>query len=222
MSMLMGARGVGALLGPLAGGRWAQHRESRLRTGILVGFFVACAGYVSLGMCTSFAIALLSVMAAHAGTSTNWVFSSTLLQIHTEDRFRGRVFSADYGLCMLAISASSYLAGIALDFRRWVAHAPPRNVPKCSTMPGNTSLDFHKPLPAPLAPDCKTLLHLRAALAAVGKLGDALLFGQTSDGGRLALHVLSGGHISKFYCGSLAECEEILEAVRGAAESALE
>jgi predicted MFS family arabinose efflux permease len=126
MSMLMGARGVGALLGPLAGGRWAQHRESRLRTGILAAFFVASAGYISLGMCTSFAIALLSVMAAHAGTSTNWVFSSTLLQIHTEDRFRRRVFSADYGLCMLAISASSYLAGIALDFGVTPSRLPSR------------------------------------------------------------------------------------------------
>ena len=27
-----------------------------------------------------------------------WVFSTTLLQLHTEDRFRGRVFSADLGL----------------------------------------------------------------------------------------------------------------------------
>ena len=55
-------------------------------------------------------------MAAHAGSSTNWVFSSTLLQIYTEDRFRGRVFSADFGICMLGISASSYLAGVAIDF----------------------------------------------------------------------------------------------------------
>ena len=46
---------------------------------------------------------------------TNWVFSSTLLQVYTEDRFRGRVFAADYGLCMLGISASSYFAGVAID-----------------------------------------------------------------------------------------------------------
>ena len=59
-------------------------------------------------------MAALCVVLAHAGTSTNWVFSATLLQIHTEDRFRGRAFSADYALCMLTISASSYLAG-ALD-----------------------------------------------------------------------------------------------------------
>jgi len=116
MSMLMGARGAGALLGPIAAGRWARDQHARLRSGMLMGFLLAAAGYVSLGASGSFAVAVLAVIAAHAGTSTNWVFSSTLLQIYTEDRFRGRVFSAEYGLCMLTISASSYLAGVALDF----------------------------------------------------------------------------------------------------------
>jgi hypothetical protein len=115
MSMLMGARGSGALLGPLVSGRWARDHQSRLRTGILFGFLLAAAGYVCLGTSTSLALAILGVVAAHAGASTNWVFSSTLLQIYTGDRFRGRVFSADYGLCMLAISASSYFCGVALD-----------------------------------------------------------------------------------------------------------
>jgi MFS family permease len=115
MSLLMGARGLGALVGPLVGGTWAQHRESRLRTGILISFLVGASGYILLGTVSSFVFAVLCVALAHAGTSNNWVFSSTLLQIHTDDRFRGRVFSADYGLCMLTISASSYLAGVALD-----------------------------------------------------------------------------------------------------------
>jgi hypothetical protein len=96
-------------------GLWAGESRSRLRAGILLGFLIAAAGYVTLGASTSLAIAICAVVAAHAGTSTNWVFSSTLLQIYTEDRFRGRVFSADFGICMLAISASSYLAGVAID-----------------------------------------------------------------------------------------------------------
>ena len=115
MSMLMGARGAGALIGPLVSGRWARDRHSRLRIGILAGFLLAAAGYIVLGTSTSLAIAICAVVTAHAGSSTNWVFSSTLLQVYTEDRFRGRVFAADYGLCMLGISASSYLAGVAID-----------------------------------------------------------------------------------------------------------
>jgi MFS family permease len=115
MSLLMGARGVGALLGPLVAGRWAGARQSRLRTGIAGGFVLAAAGYLWLGQAASLAIACVTVALAHGGASTNWVFSTTLLQLSSEDRFRGRVFAADYGLCMLSISASSYLAGVALD-----------------------------------------------------------------------------------------------------------
>jgi predicted MFS family arabinose efflux permease len=115
MSLLMGARGAGALLGPLVSGRWAGERQSRLRTGILLGFLLAAAGYLWLGVSASLAIAVIAVVLAHAGASTNWVFSTTLLQIYTEDRFRGRVFAADYGLCCVGISASSYLAGVAID-----------------------------------------------------------------------------------------------------------
>jgi Transmembrane secretion effector len=115
MSLLMGARGAGALLGPLVSGRWARDKQSRMRAGILVGFLLAAAGYLSLGYAGALWLAMLAVVLAHAGSSTNWVFSTTLLQVCTSDRFRGRVFAADYGLCMLGISASSYLAGVAID-----------------------------------------------------------------------------------------------------------
>jgi hypothetical protein len=37
------------------------------------------------------------------------------LQIHSEDRFRGRVFSADLGLGSLTFAVTAYLAGRFLD-----------------------------------------------------------------------------------------------------------
>jgi len=123
MSLLMGARGAGSLLGPLAGGWWAGERRARLGTGILLGFLLAALGYIWLGLSGGLAIAVLAVAAAHAGSSTNWVFSTTLLQIYSDDRFRGRVFAADAGLCTLGIAASSYIAGVAID-----AGAPVRHV----------------------------------------------------------------------------------------------
>ncbi|MGO9262231.1 MAG: MFS transporter [Bryobacteraceae bacterium] len=116
MSLLMAARGAGALLGPLVGGRWARDRQARLRIGILLGFLLSAAGYVSLGGAGALWLAVLAVVLAHSGSSTNWVFSTTLLQVYTADRFRGRVFAADFGLCMLGVSASSYLAGVAIDW----------------------------------------------------------------------------------------------------------
>ena len=44
------------------------------------------------------------------------MFSTTLLQLQTEDRFRGRVFAADLGLSMLTIAIGSYLCGRFLDW----------------------------------------------------------------------------------------------------------
>ena len=44
-----------------------------------------------------------------------WVFSTTLLQLHTEDRFRGRVFAADLGLGSLTFAVTAYVAGLFLD-----------------------------------------------------------------------------------------------------------
>jgi hypothetical protein len=52
---------------------------------------------------------------AHAGGSTVWVFSTTLLQSHAEDRFRGRVFAADLGLGSLSFAVTAYACGRLLD-----------------------------------------------------------------------------------------------------------
>jgi predicted MFS family arabinose efflux permease len=115
MSLLMGARGAGALIGPLVGNVLAGDRHSRLRRGILIGFLMGAAGYLFLAVSPTMALAILAVVVAHAGASTNWVFSTSLLQFYTTDRFRGRVFATEFGLCMLTISAGSYLAGLVID-----------------------------------------------------------------------------------------------------------
>ena len=54
-------------------------------------------------------------MLAHFGSAIVWVFSTTLLQLQSEDKFRGRVFAADLGLCMFTIAAGAYLAGHFVD-----------------------------------------------------------------------------------------------------------
>jgi MFS family permease len=115
MSLLMGARGIGALVGPLVSGYWARRRDSRLRLGILAGFVANAAGYVVLGVAPSLWLAVAGVILSHAGGSTVWVFSTTLLQSQTDDRFRGRVFSADYASMVVAMSSMTYLAGSLID-----------------------------------------------------------------------------------------------------------
>jgi len=115
MSILLGGRGLGALAGPLIAARWAVRSDRRLQLGILFGYLTIAVGYGLLGGARTVWMASACAMLAHAGGSTVWVFSTTLLQLHAEDRFRGRVFSADLGFSMLTIAAGAYLCGRLLD-----------------------------------------------------------------------------------------------------------
>lgn len=115
MSLLLGSRGVGALLGSLVSAAWARNNESRMRLGILIGFLLVSISYIALGGVTQLTLACLAVTLGHAGTSTAWVFSTTMLQQMTEDRYRGRVFSADFAGLFLMMSGVSYLAGEVVD-----------------------------------------------------------------------------------------------------------
>src|SRR5262249_23947616 len=55
---------------------------------------------------------------AHFGGSIVWGFSTTLLQLNTDDRFRGRGFAAGLGLCMLIIAIGALVCGRLFGF--WV------------------------------------------------------------------------------------------------------
>jgi MFS family permease len=116
MSFLLGARGVGALVGPLLSARWAGQNQKRLRLGILFGFIAVGAGYGSLAAAGSLTSACFMVILAHCGGSTVWVFGTTLLQMNVEDRFRGRVFSAELGLSMITLAVGAYVTGMLLDY----------------------------------------------------------------------------------------------------------
>ncbi len=115
MSILLGGRGVGALFGPIISARWAGRSDRRLQLGILLGYLTVAVGYGTLGACGTVWLASACALIAHAGGSTVWVFSTTLLQLHTDDRFRGRVFAADLGFSMFTIAAGAYVCGRLLD-----------------------------------------------------------------------------------------------------------
>ncbi|HLJ51320.1 MAG TPA: MFS transporter [Bryobacteraceae bacterium] len=115
MSVLMASRGLGAIAGPLLAGKWAGNSLLRMRWGILFGFLAAGLGYVALSGAGNIWLACAALIVAHAGGSVMWVFSTTLLQLMTEDRLRGRVFSAEFGFSVLTMSASSSVAGFLID-----------------------------------------------------------------------------------------------------------
>lgn len=115
MSLLFGSRGVGALIGSFASGYWAKGDETKMRSGIFWAFVIGAASYATLSVAPTLALACLCIAVGHAGTSMAWVFSTTMLQGMTEDRFRGRVFSADFGGLFLVMSAVSFAAGQVID-----------------------------------------------------------------------------------------------------------
>jgi MFS family permease len=116
MSLLLGARGLGALLGPLFAAPWAGHWKHRLEIAIFWGYIAGAVGYSLLGVSGHLWQACLCILLAHSGSSIIWVFSTTLLQIQSDDKFRGRVFAADLGLCMFTIAVGAYLAGRFVDW----------------------------------------------------------------------------------------------------------
>jgi MFS family permease len=115
ISLLMGARGLGTLLGPIVIAPWAGQRTARLRAGILLGFVLYGLGYVALGGIARAPVAYAAVIFSHMGGAMVWVFSTTLLQLLTEDRFRGRVFAAELAFCTVMLAVSAQAAGWAID-----------------------------------------------------------------------------------------------------------
>jgi predicted MFS family arabinose efflux permease len=119
MSVLMAARGLGALVGPLLSARWAGSKTQRLRMGSWLGYACYGVGYGLVFLAPNIWMAALGVVIAHSGGAVVWTFSTTLLQLMTDDNYRGRVFAAELSLCTLTISIATYCVGVALD---WGVH----------------------------------------------------------------------------------------------------
>ena len=115
MSMLYMFQGLGSLLGPLIAGPFVQQDQRRMRRAVLIGYCAAAVAYAVFSQTTNWALAGLCMTVAHAGGALVWVFSTTMLHMHTDDRFRGRVFAADFGMFMLTASLASYSVGYAID-----------------------------------------------------------------------------------------------------------
>jgi MFS family permease len=115
IGLLMGARGIGALIGPFLG-RWiAGPTDRRLYAAIGLALGTFGLAYIAFGVAPSLALAFGAVLCAHLGGGGQWALSTYGLQRIVPDRIRGRIFSFDYALVTLTLGASSAAAGWAAD-----------------------------------------------------------------------------------------------------------
>ncbi len=122
MSLLMGCRGIGALMAPFISSPLAGMSDRKLRWGILFGYMGGAVGYLWLSLSPNIWHAGAAIIVAHIGGSTVWIFSTTLLQMYTTDRFRGRVFSSEFAFAMLSAATLNYTGGWLIDSGVSVRH----------------------------------------------------------------------------------------------------
>lgn len=117
ISLLFAASGLGTALGPVIGRKITGREVPRLRWAIAISFILS--GVYLLGMAASrnLVMASLFLLLARTHGAVVWVFSTVLLQILTEDRYRGRVFAAETSLFTGSMMLSSLATSRALDLR---------------------------------------------------------------------------------------------------------
>jgi MFS family permease len=115
IGVLFTARGIGTAIGPIVVRRWVGETRKQMQVSIGVAFLIAGAFYIAFGASRNFGLALVFLAIAHAGGSILWVFSTVLLQLNVEDRFRGRVFATELALVTLTMAASNYIVGELMD-----------------------------------------------------------------------------------------------------------
>lgn len=121
--LLLGVRGLGALVGPFVGRALIIRREERCTTIdgrrliAVCGWSIVTYGlaYALLPLTRSLGAAAVLVFLAHLGGGAQWVLSTYGLQATTPDTIRGRVMAADFGFATLAVGLSSLAAGGAAE-----------------------------------------------------------------------------------------------------------
>jgi hypothetical protein len=109
------ARGIGTAFGPMLARRWTGETRKQMQIAIGIAFLIGGAFYIAFGVTPSFGFALLFLAIAHMGGSILWVFSTVLLQLSVEDKFRGRVFAAEAALTTLTMATSNYVVAELMD-----------------------------------------------------------------------------------------------------------
>jgi MFS family permease len=115
LSIFYAMTGIGSGLGPLIVRRWLGDNQKATMWAVTLGFGLLTLGIFWLGRALSLPEAAAATLLRSLGGGALWVFSSALLQILVEDRFRGRVFAFEFAALTLTQSFATLWAGLAQD-----------------------------------------------------------------------------------------------------------
>jgi MFS family permease len=115
LGLLYGGFGIGAILGPLLLNRVNDGSSSRMRRFVSVGAGLLCCALLLLSRAETLGLAWLAVLLRGMGGSTNWTFSTILLQKAVPDRLRGRIFAIELSASHVAFIACSLTWGYFVD-----------------------------------------------------------------------------------------------------------
>lgn len=112
---LLGARGLGAGLGPIIAARFTRGSVAKVLR--VCGFAGLGFSVFYLGAAWSPVIFLAAagIAIAHLGGGAQWTLSTYGLQLRAPDAIRGRVMAGDFAIVTLVTSISSLLAGVTSE-----------------------------------------------------------------------------------------------------------
>jgi len=109
--LMFGARGVGALVGPIAIRYFFGDSDGKLLNTIGLTIMVWGLFYFFIPFSVSLYFTVFLLVLAHCGGGSQWAFSTFGLQILTPDRLRGRISGIDYSFNFLMNTVSTLMIG---------------------------------------------------------------------------------------------------------------
>jgi len=116
IGLLYSTRGIGALIGSMGVRRVVGDAPETLRGLIGPSFLVMVAGLWIASVSPNMGVAGLGFLLIALGQGVAWVFSGTLAQMASDQEYRGRIFSLEFGVMTLVASVSSLGGGAAVDW----------------------------------------------------------------------------------------------------------
>ncbi|MEM9455275.1 MAG: MFS transporter [Myxococcota bacterium] len=115
LGILFASRGLGAVIGTTYLRRLVDDDLARLRRWMVAAYALVAAGTAALALASHMWHAALAIGVVGIGHSAGWVAGTSLLQLESDKRFHGRLFSVEFCLGMVLMAAASMVAGTALD-----------------------------------------------------------------------------------------------------------